>query len=223
MLSAYVQDVSILAALIVFAINPKGARERFLFLGLALLCIFSTEMFSLINVYVFRKMANPIITIGTLFSTSAYLVFYRTLFTSKSVRSMITAIFIVYVAFALINLLFIQGINKSSYTLTLRSVSLIVVSLSYFYSLGKEHLTTSVTQLPMFWINTAVLIYYAGTFFHWLLIDYLIVVIKTDVTTTYTLKNALGVLYYMGIAIALWYNRTLYLRKSNSPPDATVQ
>ena len=127
---------------------------------------------------------------------------------------LITGLMIFEACFALTNMLFIQGIsNTTSYTFIIRSLTFIVISLLYFYVLIRELPTESITKLPMFWINTAFLLYYSGVFFQWLVLDYLINEIKGDVVNTYTIKNGIGIIHYLLIAIGLWYNRSLYLSR----------
>lgn len=198
----------------VFILTPKPGRKEFIFLLLFLLAGFLIDAFSMIRVFVFHQGANTIISVGSLFDFSFLLLFYRSLFKQRSVRAFISIIIIIHLCFAIINSIFIQGIsNTSTYTFVFRSIAFIVISLLYFYTLIRELPTERITKLPMFWINTAVLLYSSGTFFQWLLLGYIINNLKGDVVNTYTIKNALGVVFYLVITVGLWYNRSLYLSK----------
>lgn len=127
---------------------------------------------------------------------------------------LIFGLVVIEICFALTNMFFIQGFgNTTSYTFVIRSLTITVISLLYFYVLVRDLPTESITKLPMFWINTSFLLYYAGVFFQWLLMDYLINELKGDVVNTYTIKNLIGVVHYLLIAFGLWYNRSLYLPK----------
>lgn len=211
------QDVSILISLIAFFIIPKEGRRKFLLLGLALLFSFLTDGASAISYFVFRRSANTYISIGAIISTSLYLLFYWSQFKSKEKRFLVLVVVAIDILFAVVNMFFIQGVSSlTSYSFIIRSLEFTLLSLLYFYALIKELPTESITKLPMFWINTAFLLYYAGTFFQWLLMDYLINVLKGDVITTYSIKNGLGVIHYLLIAVGLWYHRSLFLPKATT-------
>ena len=209
------QDLSILVCLVILAITPRAGRKEFLFLGLALLFSFITEVVTFVGYFAFGMNTNFLSAIGAPLITSSYFLFYRSLFNSKQIRSAIIGVLVIFLVFALINMSSIQGLKGiNSYTFTFRGIALIVMSLTYFYVLIKELPTETITKLPMFWINTAILIYYSGTFFHYLLFDYLANVLKGDVVNTYTIKNSLGIIYYLILAVGLWHNRSATTLKS---------
>lgn len=213
--TVFAQDIAILIALSVIVIMPKDGRKQFLWLGLALLFGFLTDASSMISYYLFNRSANTIITIGLILSNASYLLFYRSEFKSSKIRALIIGLLVLNEGFALINMFFIQGVgNTTSYSFIIKSITFIIISLLYFYTLISELPTESITKLPMFWINTAFLLYYSGVFFQWLLMDYLINQLKGDVVNTYTIKNALGIIHYLFIAVGLWYNRTLLMNTS---------
>lgn len=219
----FAQDISILIALIVWVITPKAGRREFFWLGLALLLGFLTDTAGNIAYFIFNKSANSIIAVGAPLATCAYFLFYKTQFKSRQIQFLIVGLLAFFIVFTLINIFFIQGAeNTISYSFLIRSVGFILISILYFYTLIKELPTESITKLPMFWINTGVLLYFSGVFFHWLSVDYLINVLKSDVVTPYMIKTGLGIPYYLLIALGLWHNKALYLPSRSNGTDSVA-
>jgi hypothetical protein len=122
-----------------------------------------------------------------------------------------------YVLFGLINLFFVQGpYGHTSYTSSLRAVCLIVIALTYFYVLIQQLPTESITKLPMFWINTGILIYYSGTFFMNLTADYLINVLNNTLITYWMAYYFFGYVYYPMLWYALLLARAEHRKHTHS-------
>ncbi|MEJ0031144.1 MAG: hypothetical protein WDO15_12550 [Bacteroidota bacterium] len=181
-------------------------------LGLALLTSFVGDMVGFIGGFILRMNMNTESNILALIGLSITIWFYKTKIRIGTTGKAVSILAIVFILFGIVNLIFIQGHEKMNlYTLAFGAVSLILISLVYFYLLIKELPTESITRLPMFWINTAILIYYSGTFFQYLLTDYLINVLKGDIVNTWTIHNFLGFVFYVIVSVGLWLNRSLYL------------
>lgn len=211
------QDLSMLPALIIFALTPKSGRKQFLLLWLALLFGFLSEATAAVGYFVFKANMNFAYNIAAVLVYPTLILFYRTQFKSKQIRSVLTVLVITFVALALINLFFIQGLQQvNSYTFSFRCFAFVVIALAYFNSLIRDLPTEAITKLPMFWINTGVLIFFAGTMFQFLLSDYMINVLKGNIVNTWTIKNFIGIAYYLIIAIGLWHNRSTYVKSSSA-------
>ena len=204
-------DVLMLAALVIFAITPKAGREKFLLLFLALLFSFVNDITGFIGGKLLLLNMNISYTIGLLLIYPSYILFYKRQIKSKKIGQLLQLTVFLFISFTLANVFFIQGIvSNNSYTLSLRNFLLISISLIYFYILIKELPAESITRLPMFWINTAILIYFSGTFFQNLAADYM-VYLKSNLVATWTIKNFLGIIYYGMICAALWLNRSIHV------------
>lgn len=207
--TAVAQIVSIFAACVLFLLNPRAGRKDFLLLGLLLFVEFLAEITATTGAVIYRKNMNIVHSVSFLFILPVFLLFYKRKISSNQIGTALNVLIILFLVFGLLNLFFIQrpfGIN--SYTRMFGTISMIVVSITYFYILVKELPTESITKLPMFWINTAVLIYYSGTFFQHLATDYLVTVLNDNLINAWTIHNFLGILYYLMHAFALWLNRS---------------
>jgi hypothetical protein len=115
----------------------------------------------------------------------------------------------VFITFALINLFFIQKTAGNSYSYFFHSAIMIVYSLSYFHVLIKDVPSLRVHQLPMFWFNSAVLVFHAGVFFLFSFYDYLVHVLKNDLLIYWSFHNVLSILEQILILIGLYHDLTL--------------
>jgi len=120
---------------------------------------------------------------------------------------------ILFVLFAIRNMLFVQQTAINSYTLILESIVVIIYSLYYFYWLLKELPTAQLQRLPMFWINSAYIIYFSGNLFLFVFTSYLVNVLNNNLLVYWTLHNVLGIIEGLMIIVALWMD----LRNIKSP------
>jgi hypothetical protein len=209
------QDASILVAFLLFLLNPKAGRRQFFLLGLLLLINLIGESVGTTGGVFYRKNVNLVYSVSFLFVLPIFLLFYKAKINSRQIGKVLNYVIILFLVFGLLNLFFIQkpfAIN--SYTKSVGTITMIVVSITYFYLLIKELPTESITKLPMFWINTAVLIYYSGTFFQHLAADYLVTVLKDNLINAWTLHNFLGIIHYLMLSFGLWLNRSNLLQSS---------
>lgn len=203
------QDVCILFGFIIFLLNPKAGRKEFFLLGLLLLITLVGESIGTTRAIFLGKNANIVYSVSFLLILPLFLMFYKSKMNSKQVGRVLDVAITAFLVFGIVNLFFIQGTaNMNSYTNSVGTITLMAISIVYFYFLLKELPTETITKLPMFWVNTAVLIYYSGTFIQYLAADYLITVLKDDLINSWTLHNFLGILHYLMLAFALWVNRS---------------
>lgn len=120
---------------------------------------------------------------------------------------------IVFVLFAIVNLLFIQKSSINSYTLIVKSIIVIIYAIYYFYWLLRELPTSQLQRLPMFWINSAYIIYFSGNLFLFVFTSYLVHVLNNNLLVYWTLHNVLGIIEGLMIIVALWMD----LRNIKSP------
>jgi hypothetical protein len=210
------QDASILVAFVMFLLNQRNGKREFLLLGLLLFISLIADITGIIGAMIYRKNMNAIYSVFYLFFLPIFLLFYRSKIRSRQIGTLLNVVIILFLAFGVINFIFIQKTAINSYTRSFATISMIAVSITYFYVLIKELPTETITRLPMFWINTAVLIYYSGTFFQYLATDYLVNVLNDNLINTWTLKNFLGIIYYCILSFALWLNRSNLLQDTSA-------
>ena len=111
---------------------------------------------------------------------------------------------IIYFIFGATNLLFIQKSAINTYTLILNSILVIIFSLYYFYWLLRVLPTAQLQRLPMFWLNSAHIIYFSGNLFLFVFTSYLVNVLNNNLLVYWTIHNILGIIEGFMIIVALW-------------------
>jgi hypothetical protein len=125
---------------------------------------------------------------------------------------------VIFTLFALTNLFFIQKLTLNSYTNIFYSAILIIYCLLYFYTLIRDLPSLYVHRLPMFWFNSALLIFHAGAFFLFSFTAYLVNVLKNDLIIYWGFHNVLSILEHFIVLIGLYYNlKFLRVKPSISP------
>ena len=103
-----------------------------------------------------------------LVETVLYLFFYRKLIEKSDF--LIFVISCVLVIFLLFELYFKNLVDDFfSFTLTIKSLSFIVLSLYYFYQVYTKEKDIFKNEAPQFWYNVGILIYFSLAFFPFLL------------------------------------------------------
>jgi hypothetical protein len=212
-----IQTVFILAGVVIFMTIPKPGRREFATLGALLITVLLTEVITGIGAHVVHTNMNLVINISELLTFIMIVLMYKKQIHWKNTNTIAYVIIAGYLLFGLVNLFFIQGLRQyNSYTWSVSNVCIIVTSLTYFYVLIQQLPTESITRLPMFWINAAMLIYYSGTFVVYLATDYLVNVLKNDLITTFYFHHFLGLIFYSILWYALWLIRQEHLKGAPS-------
>lgn len=125
---------------------------------------------------------------------------------------------IVFLIFAVINILFIQKIENNTYTKVIRSITIVSFCVLYCYRLMVDLPEKHLHRVPMFWYNSGILIYNAGTLFLYLFTNYFVEVLHNDLLIYWTFHNILNIVQTLIIIVGLWVN--LQLRLHPSPQSA---
>jgi len=190
-----IQWIFIAIATIAFLSVPRLGRKDYFGLGLMIFLSLSIETIADIGVFVFHKNMNAVCNFYSVFNLPFAIIFYQRRI--EGLTKTITAIIIgVFVILALLNYFFLQGIHGiDSYTSTVDCIGLMCLSVAYFAALFFQH-SVNHTVRGMFWINSAILIYFSGTFFLNLLIDYLLNFLHNDLIIIWMIRNSLGLIFY---------------------------
>jgi hypothetical protein len=126
--------------------------------------------------------------------------------TKSKYKNVFLSVVVIFLLIALTNLVFLQQLSNASYNKFIGSFILIGFSIYYFFRLMVELPAIHVQRLPMFWINSAFLLYHAGAVVLFAFTDYLINVLKDDLYTYWAFHNILAVVQQVIILIALSYD-----------------
>jgi hypothetical protein len=124
---------------------------------------------------------------------------------------------IAFVILALLNGFYLQKAGINSYTNVIQSLVIIVYSVIYFYRLMVELPEQHIHHLPMFWFNSAFLIFHAGAFFLFAFTSYLTNVLKNDLLTYWSFHNILNIIEHLVVLVGLYYDlKSLKVNKGHS-------
>jgi hypothetical protein len=195
-------------------IRFRSRDEIIKLIGLVFLvsCLANVGAYMLVKTQTFRAYINIPYPIYSIISLCLYSRLYFVLLHKKKagVFILVAAAFVV---FALINIFFIQTTAKNSYTLFLHSFILIVYCLLYFYTLMKDLPSLHLHHLPMFWFNTGLLIFHAGTLFLFSFTAYLVNVLKNNLIVYSSFHNALSIIEHLIFLVGLYYDLKFHSSK----------
>ncbi len=145
----------------------KRIKKRFLFLYLFLIVAFITEISKPIAFYGYNvrnnlKLSHYYFPLEFLLLSLVYLKELGGFVNKKWLKGII-AIFMLY---CLINPIFLQDYSQYSQVRSFSSIILVVFSIIYYYRVMTEAKIRRLANEPMIWINTAVLLCFAGSLFY---------------------------------------------------------
>jgi hypothetical protein len=207
LLIANIHPALSLVAVIICSIEFNAKQPYIRLLGLIL-----NHVAGFIVWKVFGGNQNIVYSIGNIIEFSLIaVVYYRA--TNNSHKNYFTLSALCFTAFAIVNLTFIQQGEINSYSLALMSLTTLLFALYYFYWLIKELPTSQLQLLPMFWINSAWMIFFSGNLFLFVFTDYLINVLNNNLLVMWNVHNILKIIEVFMIVVALWID----LRNIKSP------
>jgi hypothetical protein len=141
---------------------------------------------------------------GTAYRLAAFLVItliYHYAF-NRRYRKILLGVALCFVIFGIINVLLIQRGDINSYTDIFLSLFTMTYAVYYFFMLMKEMPTFELHKLPMFWINSAFILYFAGNLFLFVFTDYLVEVLNNNLMLYWTFHNVLSVIEILLLIVA---------------------
>ena len=145
----------------------KRIKKRFLFLYLFLLVAFTTEILKPILYYGYNvrhniELSHYYFPLEFLFLALLYLKELDGFVNRKWLKALIG----VFMLYCLINPIFLQDYHQYSQVRSFSSIILVFFSILYYYRVLTETKIGKLANEPMIWINTAVLLYFAGSLFY---------------------------------------------------------
>jgi hypothetical protein len=139
----------------------------------------------------------------TAFEFCFYLFFVSTIIANSKIRLLLRYIIIIYAAFAVINIFFVQGM-KSFHTVSYAFGCLLVVAacIYYFFELFKYPKSLKLTGSPTFWICSGLLFFYCCGFPLYGMFNYLNGISKLIIQNFHNIVVILNIFLYSLFTIA---------------------
>jgi hypothetical protein len=204
------RDISIYSILLplavfIFARNRKKLPKGIWLLGALLLASGLSDMLCLVLYKHFGINPNTIVSIYLCLQFVLLSSIYKTAFNVPVYKKIIAAASVLFVVFAAINLFFIQGVTGFNTNLfTISSIVFILYSICYFYRLIRELPEPFIERMYMFWVNTAVFIYFGINLFLFVTVDRLILKADNQFLLSWGLHNGSNALKNIIFTVALY-------------------
>lgn len=119
-------------------------------------------------------------------------------------RSWMVALIIAFLLFSVVNPLFLQDLTEYSQIRSFSSIILVLFAILYFFRVMNEARIQKLSDEPMIWINTAVLLYYAVSLFYNVLFMLVLEYSRPFAVLISALNVFMLIVFYGLIAIGFW-------------------
>lgn len=157
-------------------------------------------------------MINWIGNIWTLSELVLFAILYFLVTNDKTYRNWIILSCLAYILFYAVVFIFFPSYSFS-YIRTGRDLILILYALFYFFYLLKKLPEENLLGFSMFWINTAVIFFFSGTFILSFFRDYIVTVLKDDTSGFWAFRNFFRFAFCLVLAYAGWLDLRLIWKK----------
>lgn len=195
-----------LTALIAGTYYFKQIRNKFLLLYVYVVIGFLMESTLHFLYYVFHVRDNRILThfyypVEFLILALFYIPYLKPLIKKKWILIIIS----LYVIYSFINPIFVQNLGETSNLRALNAILLIFLSIAYFYRLLLETKENKIIAQPMFWINTAVLLYFSSILFYNVTLNLMISRFSNEFVKTFGIISGMFlIVFYLLIATGFY-------------------
>ena len=214
---SYVSMGSILIPLGFAMVHGKAMPVEFRPLYLTLILSFVCDVLA----YLLARNGINTHWIGNIYLATQFSLLTLVFRTQFRKRILVDIVLFSFLIFFITNISFFQGpLVFNSVSNVVAGLVLIAFCLFYFYRLLNDLPAVHVQQLPMLWISFAVLTYYGGNFFLFLVKNYLTYGDAGSHKVMWILHNLLNVIKNILFAIALWqsYRKVKSFTLSSSAP-----
>jgi hypothetical protein len=201
----YTMMFTALLPFIIISINLNRQPQVFLWLAYSMVFSVVCDVAGriLIELGISPNFSN---TIYWLFGIVPVSLFFYYAINWKGLQFSLKAINFIYLAFALINFLFIQTEGVNSYTNILYSLIILVLSILFYYKLLRELPAQDLQKLPLFWVVSAFFFSNAGKLAIYTVTHYLIHFVKDNLIIVWSFHNFLTIIGNLLIAYGAWLN-----------------
>jgi hypothetical protein len=147
--------------------------------------------------------------------------FYRSVFKGYISQKWFNGLIVLYIVMSISNLLFFQSIfDYPSLSFSIMAIVVVAFVIIYFYKTMLEAEVKSLSKEPLVWINTAMLIYYTGNLFYYMLFNLFLDYSHEYLRSIGIYFITLNTLFYILIAVGFYLNnddeRSRSIRKLKS-------
>jgi hypothetical protein len=133
-----------------------------------------------------------------------YLLLFRQILTSTSKKKAVNLLIASTIIASLGNMIFFQGLFKfNNYSYSYGCMLVCICVMMYFLQLLHHTNPQPLTRIPMFWVSTGLLIYYACNFFYMGLLNYIIGVSMEIAKELFIIISVLNIAMYSLFSVGI--------------------
>lgn len=130
---------------------------------------------------------------------------YKKIMRGKNINLIISSMQLILFVFWVVDISWLEGLYSNvSILRALESLLLTCLSLLAFNYLLTRLEDVSLTSNPVFWFNTAILIYFAGNFFVFLFMNYINNPVTNNMGEYLAIHSILNIIYNILLSIGIW-------------------
>lgn len=188
----------ILIALLHFSRLTKAAKAIFIYL----VCSGMVSILSISLARYFHVTNLPLFHVYTLVEFILLTEFYKHIL---PFRKTILIVQLCFFLACVINSAFIQSIYQfNSYTLTLEALVIMLFAVNYFAKLFADSNDQKILEMPSFWFNTGLFLYFSGSYMLYNFSNYVLVQSKHSFVVVWNTRAAFLLLMYLLFTLGFW-------------------
>jgi hypothetical protein len=206
-----------IALLCFYKSSQRSFDSRLIGMLFVLSCAFNLLQLTIFKLSLPFEISNVVGSIyDILFLVMAGVLYDRA--TKSKYRTLLILLTVLFVVGAVSNLIFIQKTNIASWNKFFISLIVMAYCIVYFYRLMVDLPAVHLQRLPMFWVNSAFLIYTAGTVFAFAFTTYVIDHFLNGYSYLWGVNLALFILQQLLIIVGIGYEiqRTIIRKQLGS-------
>ena len=211
---AYIASAFTIIPFIIALLHRNYLSKEFKILWLLVTCSLLTEITSSILVFIFKTSNVQLFNCYIIIETIIISLFYVSIIENKLWRilfSVFCASFSIYSSVQLIT----SSIKTLDYVfLTVESLMVILFSIVAFHNILKFSKYNSLLSAPIFWINSAFLLFFSGNLFLHLFSQYLQEFAQKAFYELWGFHSLFNIIFYSLISIAFWKTKTSQISNS---------
>lgn len=175
----------------------KEMRVLFLYVIIAAFVEILSSIFTKLNIQNLY-----LINLFTVAECTILSLFYIQILTTKKYSIIIYTLLFCFCGIFIYDVIFLHGFNSMAiFPIIVESFILIGLSLFYFYELARRMEYINILDNPLFWVNSAILIYFSGNLFLFIFSNY---ILTQPNNRLWNLHDILNIIYNVLLIIAFW-------------------
>ncbi|WP_420573194.1 hypothetical protein [Kordia sp.] len=160
------------------------------------------------KLYASKENNMHLLHVYTVVEYTCWSLFYYQLFQKLWIKRLIVSLIILFMIFSIYNVCNWQSLETyNSYGRSLEGALLLCFAIAWFYKVFENSKIKRLEKHPIFWINAAVLTYFAGAFLLFSSKNFMQEITQEEFIAVWTLHGVFLIIHYLFISIGIWLKK----------------